>query len=221
MLEIQVRHWNQYPAELGAYIQIVLVDDASPDHPALPIFKECKLPKMLFKVDVNIPWHQHAARNIGSKDADPEQYLFMSDMDIVLPPEAACQIVGRELDPAKYYSFERAFAPSLTFRKVHHNTFLVRPALFWQVGGYDEDYVGMYPSEGPFLRQLNAIAPHEHLSDIVLHGYAGSVVADAITRQWERSNEMWNRFERLFEMKCRNGDERAKNPFRNSWRRLL
>ena len=56
MLERQVENWNQYAGELRDHIRIILVDDGSEKHPALPIFRECKAPKMLFHIIENIPF---------------------------------------------------------------------------------------------------------------------------------------------------------------------
>jgi hypothetical protein len=214
MLERQVENWNQFPAEVQDIASIIVVDDGSPKHPALPLMQRCRIPKALFRVDVDIRWHQHPARNIGAHEAgEDDVWLFCSDIDIVLPPDAALSMVRKELNPRYYYSFARVFAPQMLSRKIHHNTFLVRRGVYWEVGGYDEDYVGTYCSESPFLRQLAAIAPHEHFADIVTIGHPA---VNTAAGPRDESGYM-----ELFERKCRNGDERARNPLRNSWTRLL
>ena len=222
MLERQVQNWNRYAGELRANVQIVLVDDGSPKNPALPIFKECKIPKVLYRVKENIPWNQHGARNLGAKVASKEDvWLFMSDMDIILTAETAFSLFEKKLSGAHHYTMERTFAPTFTERKYHCNTFLVRRAVYWQVNGYDEDYCGTYGGDGAFLRQIDAIAPRRHFKDIVLLGYPDTVVPDANTREWERVGEMKDEYRRRFDAKRKSGDERSKNPIRFEWERLL
>ena len=217
MLERQIDNWNQYPCELRDRIGIVLVDDGSPKHPARPLMRRCEIAHAVYRVDVDVPWHMHAARNIGAKEAGTDDvWMFCTDMDTLLPPESALQLATRQLDPCKFYSFERKFVPPMNFRKTHHNTYLVRRSVYWRVGGYDEDYVGMYHSEGPFMRQLAAIAPNEHLDDVITINYMSMAVSDANTRTLSRNED---EYRRLFEKKCLEGNERACNPFRNSWTR--
>jgi len=199
---------------------VILVDDGSSKYPAEDVFKHCKVPKRLYKVLTDIPWNQHGARNLGAFHASTHEenhWMFMSDMDIILTPEAANDLFRRRLDPSFHYTFERAFLPDLTRRKYHCNTFLVKHNAFWAINGYDEDYCGTYGGDGPFLRQLEVIAPRKHLDDVLLFGVERDVVPDANTDLPRKVGEYGALYRERFDTKRRTGDERAKNPVRFPW----
>lgn len=220
MLERQVENWNRYAGELRGALRIILVDDGSTKHPAYDIFKHCKMPKKLYRVKQDIPWNQHGARNLGAKvacRADENFWLFMSDMDILLTPEAATDLFRRELDPARYHTFERTFLPDCTRRKYHCNTFMVKHSIYWAVNGYDEDYCGTYGGDGPFLRQLGNLAPRQHHDDVLLFGVERDVVEDANTDLPRKVGAFGDEYRKRFDHKRRTGDERSKNPIRFEW----
>jgi len=220
MLQRQVENWNRYAGELRDNVRVLLIDDGSQKHPAEPIFRHCKIPKKLYRVKEDIPWNQHGARNLGAQRACtvPENYwLYMSDMDVILTPEAAFDLFSRELDPRHYYTFERTYLPDCTVRKTHCNTFLVKHNVFWATGGYDEDYCGTYGGDGPFLRQLNVLAPEEHLYDVLLFGVERDVISDANTDLPRKEGKFGDAYRKKFDEKRRTGDERARNPIRFEW----
>lgn len=225
MLERQVENWNRYAGDLRDHVRIIVVDDGSKKYPAKPIMEKLNFPKRLFRVLEDIPWNQHGARNLGANRAclDDENYwLYMSDMDVMLTAETAYDLFTRELDPKFHYTFERAFLPDLSRRKVHCNTFLVKHSIYWAVGGYDEDYCGAYGGDGPFLRQMANLAPNRHLGDVLLYGVETDVVPDANTTSLSRKDgEYGAKYRATFDAKRRTGDERSKNPIRFNWERVL
>jgi len=223
MLKLQMRSWDKYEGELRNSVKLILIDDGSQESPAYDIFKECKIPKELYKIEENIPWNQHGARNLGAKVcSNVNDWMFMSDIDIVLPPEAAYSLLEKTLDPGKHYTFERVFAPDLTEYLNHCNTFLVKRDVYWAVGGYDEDYCGTYGGDYPFLNQMEAIAPEIHLDDILLLNYAPSVIKDANTRDWGRKDsDLFTAYTKMHDMKRATGNEKSINPLRFHWKRLL
>lgn len=223
MLERQVENWNRYAGELRDAVRVILIDDGSQKHPAAPIFASCKIPKRLYRVKQDIPWNQHGARNLGAKLAcktDENLWLYMSDMDILLTPEAAFTAFDRLLDPSKHYTFERTYLPDCERRKYHCNTFLVKHSIYWAVNGYDEDYCGTYGGDGPFLRQLSALAPRVHLDDVLLFGVERDVVPDANTDLPRKEGEFGDEYRRRFDDKRRRGDERSQNPIRFEWEQV-
>jgi len=234
MLEKQVENWNSYSGLLGKKVHIILIDDASPNNPAEPIFKKVKHKKTLIRVKENIPWAQHHARNVGALEAgklskEENPWLFMSDMDILLNPETLYEMMEMEMDPRRFHTFERNFAGNVREPKYHCNTFLVKYDNYWAINGYDCDYCGTYGGDGPFLRQLDRVAPQlhhgfpsKHISQhvectkkpILLWGYEPDMIADANTREWERYGDMKKKYRVLMGKKRREGDERSKDPIR-------
>lgn len=223
MLERQVENWNRYAGELRENVRLILVDDGSMEHPAEPIFRECKIPKKLYRVKKDIPWNQHGARNLGAKMAckpAEDMWLFMSDMDILLTAEVAFELFSKDLSPARYHTFERAFLPDLSRRKTHCNTFMVKHSIYWAVNGYDEDYCGTYGGDGPFLRQLHNLAPEQHHDDILLYGVERDVVPDANTDLPRKEGKFGDEYRKRFDTKRRTGDERSKTPIRFEWEEI-
>lgn len=243
MLERQVENWNSY-GRTGKNLHIILVDDGSPDNPALPIFENVKHKKNLFRIKENIPWGQHHARNVGAKEAGRlsgkqswNPWLFMSDIDIMVTPEAFYEICETEFDPRRYHTFERNFVGNVRDPKYHCNTFMVKHKNFWSINGYDCDYCGAYGGDGEFLRQLDRVAPHLHHGypskhikqyvecnekPITLWGYESDIVPDANTTEWPRKkSEFHNRYREVFDEKRLRGDMRSKNPIRWEYERLI
>lgn len=228
MLELQLTHWNRYCGELAQSCWLILVDDCSEKHPAQPIFEQCNWKqKALFRVRKRMPWHQHGARNIGAFEAGKlmkNPWLFMSDIDIVLTPEMAAQMLNRKLDPKHTYTQERTFAPDFVDFKTHPNTMLTKYAAFWQVGGYDEDFCGTYGGDGAFMRQLTAICPEKHLDDVILIGYGRRqrdgepVLADADTNEDRAAYS--KKYQERFREKRNRGDMRSRNPLREAYERV-
>jgi len=224
MLERQVENWNRFGGELRQNVRIIVIDDGSPNNPALPILKECKAKVSLYRVKENIPWNQHGARNLGAKVVtDPNMWLYMSDMDLIMTPEVMFDLMSKELSEKNYYTFERRFLPDLNpeDNKYHCNTFMVKQKHYWAIGGYDEDYCGTYGGDGPFLRQLSVIAPRHHLNDITIYGVRETVIDDANTREWERTGPFKEEYRRRFDAKRRTGNEKSINPIRFGWEKLL
>ncbi len=232
MLRLQVANWSRFEGELRAAVRVIVIDDHSDsDNDPLPVLRECKAPVMCFRVAERWPWNQHQCRNIGAKVAGKDDmWLFMSDIDIMLTPEAAFTMLSRELDPGHYYTMERTFYPEFEVRKVHPNTFLVRRGAFWQVNGYDVDLIpiggGGYGGDTQFTRQLGAIVPAVHMEDVVLIGYGRRsregvpAIVDADTTSLDRV-EWHARYVEALQKKKRSGDMRSINPIRVKYERTL
>lgn len=223
MLVRQIAVWNLYAGELRKAVNVVLVDDGSPDSPAAEVVANhpCTLKIGVWRIAENIPWNQHGARNLGAKVAGGDGWLLMTDIDHLLMPDQALRIASKSLNPAKHYTMERVSLPDLLPYKHHCNTFLVTRAAYWAVGGYDEDYCGAYGGDGPFLRQLNALVPEQRLKDVHVVRVPREVQPDASTTQWSRTGEMKDRYRAIHETKRMKGDEKARNPLRFAWERVL
>ena len=69
--------------------------------------------------------------------------------------------------------------------KPHPNSFVVTRDLYWQIGGYDEDYCGLYGTDRLFRERAFSIGHRGHLS-IPLVRYWRDLVPDASTRTLPR-----------------------------------
>lgn len=192
MLAEQYRVWASYPPELKGCIEIVLVDDGSPGKlSAIGVARPEGMPSLrIFRVNVDIPWHQHGARNLGALMA-VGRWLLLTDMDHVLPEMSLIMLLERlECSScADIFTFQRLDAPDLKPTrndrgelKPHVNSFAVMKTRFWQVGGYDEDCVG-YGTDSYFRKRLFAAQPGIHLADVPLIRYPRELIPDASTSE--------------------------------------
>lgn len=232
MLKLQRRNFDRFRGALARSLRIIVVDDCSP-RPAAPILDGCKADVRVYRVAEDIPWNMHQCRNIGAKEAcDPSEnrWLFFTDMDVMLTPEAAYTMMSKPLDPFKHYTVGRAFAPDFMHHKTHINTFLVKHAPFWFINGYDIDLTpaggGGYGGDHQFLHQLQVLTEHEHLRDVMAVGYGRSSregapgLPDADTNSSDR--DQWAaKFEKALRTKEMSGDLRSLNPIRVDYERVL
>lgn len=232
MLEVQKNNWNRYEGELRHGLRIIVVDDCS-SQPALPILADCKADVRVYRLLERWPWNMHQCRNIGAKVACKDRenmWLFFTDIDIMLTPEAAITMLEKDLKDGTHYTVERTFAPDFTARKIHPNTFLCRHHAFWQLNGYDLDLTpvggGGYGGDNQFMRQLRGITKHVHLEDVVTIGYGrrsreGSpVLPDADTTDLDRA-EWAEKYKLALAKKKNTGDFRSFNPIRTAYERVL
>lgn len=196
MLRFQYSIWAGYPQEFRERIEIVVVDDGSPGHPASTVARPIGLPSLkLFRVLVDKPWNQHGARNLGAKQATGP-WLFLTDIDHVLPTDSLAQLLLYE-DQQAIYMFHRMVAldigtrlpPSTKQICPHPNTFAMTQTLYWQIGGYDEDYCGVYGTDSLFRERALAIGKKVHLNDVPVVVYTPRLVADASTKGLDRDKQ--------------------------------
>lgn len=194
MLAKHYETWAAFPDELKRRLEVVIVDDGSPGIAAAQVERPNGLPSLkIFRVTVDLAWHQHAARNIGAREAKGP-FLLLTDMDLLVPEETFIELL--KFDPkseSEVYTFLRIDADTmkpklhpLTGKEhPHPNTFAMSKKFYWMVGGYDEDYCGIYGTDGLFRKKLWAVADHVPLRLPIMR-YAREVVADASTTSLPR-----------------------------------
>jgi hypothetical protein len=191
MLAVQYDVWAGYPQAVKDAIEIVLVDDGSPaDACAQAVRRPGGLPALrIYRVLRDLPWHQHGARNLGASEAIGP-WLFLTDMDHVLPADSAEALLGviARAEVNDCFMFRRLDAPDLRPKldaqgriHPHVNTFALRKDRYWQIGGYDEDCTG-YGTDGFFRQRLHSAVKVIHLPDVSVVRYPREVVPDASTR---------------------------------------
>jgi hypothetical protein len=195
MLSRQFEEWARIPAWERARTRVVVVDDGSPRWPAIDVSRpvSSSLPPLsLYRVLEDLPWHQDGARNLGAHVAG-DGWLFLSDMDHVLPLESLQRLFKRADDPKAFYTFARTDAatglPMLDRSgnpKPHPNSYAMTRELYWQAGGYDEDFCGVYGTDGAFRKQLLRVGYQRHLPDVTIVRYSREVIPDASTTTLDR-----------------------------------
>lgn len=193
MLAHQFGVWAGYPYALKAQTEVLVVDDGSPE-PAKTVPKPDGLPALTLaefpqtKTPEVPPWRQDAARNWAAFHARGD-WLFLSDMDHVLPADSLRRVFDLiASSPDRVYSFHRLDAPTLTPKRdklgnlhPHPNTYLMTQARYRQLGGYDEDVLGIYGTDGYYRRKLLTQVELVQL-DIPIIRFPREVITDASTR---------------------------------------
>jgi hypothetical protein len=204
---------DEWSADLKRDIDVVIVDDGSPDETASDALAtlwngdRTGLPSLcLYRVTEDRPWHQHAARNLGAHIASAP-WLLMTDIDHVVPPSTLTEVLRLlpDLGTNDVLTFGRVDAPAepaweaedwpefaRTRRadgslKPHVNSFVVSREHYWKLGGYDEDLCGIYGTDQHFRTRLFGVgsATH-HLDHAPLIRVDREVIADASTRDVDR-----------------------------------
>ena len=194
MLELQMAEWLRWSPKAKAQIEIIIVDDGSPDPAASVPFPPTfmgTLPELsIYRITEDRPWHQHAARNLGAHVARGP-WLLLTDMDHLLTAHQANALLKHlgKLDPGTAYFLHRievstglpTMASDGIMPKPHPNSFVMTRDLYWQAGGYDEDFCGIYGTDGLFKARLFQIAEQGFLKHVALTRYWRDIVPDAST----------------------------------------
>ena len=194
MLALQYLEWARWSAKAKQQIEIIIVDDGSPE-PATNVQIPAGMPSIsIYRIAEDRPWHQHAARNLGAHVAEAP-WLLLTDMDHMLTAHAADALIRRmgKLDPEIAYFLHRIEVDTgeptrnaAGERKPHPNSFVMTRDLYWRVGGYDEDYCGIYGTDGLFKERLFKEAAKGFLKHVALTRYWRDIVADASTTDQPR-----------------------------------
>lgn len=229
-LALQYEGWRKWPQNLKDRFRVVLVDDGSPTTPAGSVARPDGLPELeIYRVGPDIPWNQHGARNLGAHVAH-DGWLLLTDMDHVLCESSATALFERlgELDPSTIYMLDRIEAdtgnPTLDRNgnpKPHPNSFVLTRDLYWTIGGYDEDFCGIYGTDGLFKQRAFKIAKRGHLN-IPLIRYWRDIVPDASTTTLPRKEGRDpGARDRVMAAKKARGETNIIKTLQFSWERVL
>lgn len=142
MLAEQLRHMSAYSADIKAYWRLIVVDDASPNHPAR-LKTSPGFPVLIFRVLRDVPWNEKGARNIGVNEA-PAGWLLLTDIDHLVPEHTARALIEKEFDSTHFYGFRRVRAPHNEPKEMHGNSWFLTKDLWNRAGGCDERLSGHY-----------------------------------------------------------------------------
>jgi len=188
MLELQWREISRYAARVKTLLEVIVVDDGSPNNPAGEVTRPRGLPQhSIFRLDRDVRWNQDAARNIGAYEAQAP-WLLLTDIDHVVPEETLTTVLSRKLDPEVVYSFPRIKFESGDDRESHPNSYFMTRDLYWAIGGHDEDYKGIYGKDFLFRKRVLRFTREVLLEGAPLARVGTMTVADAGSRTISREN---------------------------------
>jgi len=162
----QLELWKQYPE-----VEIILVDDASPNFPAYDIVKEFSSSHScadlrLFRVDEDLGFNSHGCRNLIAEQAYSD-YILFADIDCMFSPESIAFIKRVKFDPIILYRFGMFSLSDYKFYEFpgHPNIFLTSKRAFWEAGGYDESFTGYHHGDREFLQRLDVITEQRRITE--------------------------------------------------------
>lgn len=190
MLSLQFDEMTRWSAKAKAQIEVIIIDDGSPNSPAVDVPRPSGLPDLrIYRVLEDKPWRQNCCRNIGAHEA-VGPWLILTDIDHMLTAPNANALVRRliRLDPETAYMLHRIEADtgeptraSDGALKPHPNSFVMTREMFWRLGGYDEWFTGIYGTDSMWRARLYEIAQQGFLKRIALTRYWRDLVPDAST----------------------------------------
>lgn len=158
MLQRQYENLRQLPRAIAEHVSLVVVDDGSPDNPAVPPDPPLSIVSFkLLRMMVDIRWNQDACRNLAVHHVSIG-WLLLTDMDHIPPIATLRHVVFDELDMTLVYQFLRVSEPELLPYKPHPNSWLMTRTMYERTGGYDERFAGVYGTDGRFKKQVQAVA---------------------------------------------------------------
>jgi hypothetical protein len=193
------------PSDIREHVQVVIVDDGSPNYQAFG--EDIGCPLEVYRIGVDIPWNQDAARNIGVEHA-ANDWLLLTDMDHEVPEATWRGLIFGDVTKGWVYRFSRVSAPSMEAYKPHPNSWFITKAIWDKCGGYDERFAGFYGTDGDFRDRVSAAGPTSILSWPLVR-VPREVQPDASTTRYARKTPQGGREIRRIK------DERALVP---NWR---
>jgi len=169
-----VRHlnaWNSIPEDMKDKLEFLIVDDCSPQFPAMEIAKPYrkKMRITIARIKLDKSWNIGGARNLTMISA-PTEIVFLSDIDITFSTPFLRSLldlsrhVQERLKTANrhlvFSKFQRIYETMPTKRKPHPAVTLISKTAYWNAGGCDEDFVGNYGYTDPHFYWRLQRTPH-------------------------------------------------------------
>lgn len=183
MLDLHCQWFSALPDALKRELQLIVVDDGSPRWPAQ--FQPVGFPFEIYRMRKDVRWNQDACRNIGAKHAR-NPWLFLTDMDHLIPAPTVTALVEKEWDRSRAYKFSRKDYPTMAENRPHPNTWFLTHKNYWRLGGYDERFSGYYGTDAEFRdRVIIQCGEPVYVPEIVLR-VPREVIPDASTTTYVR-----------------------------------
>lgn len=216
MLQLQFEKIRSYSKEIHEHLQVIVVDDGSPQDPATPEDIGCKL--KIYRMGVDVRWNQDACRNLAVAEAETK-WVLLTDMDHLVPEATMRDVITRKLSWKGIYRFSRVSAPDLAPYKPHPNSWLMTREMYDRIGGYDERFAGWYGTDSDFRDRAAALAKIDILKSVLVR-VPREVIPDASTTTYARKTVEDNA--NLARIKAERRAEKDQRPKRNlfPWSRV-
>lgn len=206
-LHAQLLEFKKYPSN----VKIQIIDDGSKDDPITNHLQKIPNNIEIFKIEEDIPWNIPGSRNLSAAVATTP-WLLILDMDQIITLENMNKILELPLkNNYEFYSFNRRLGK---INKFTAGTMLVSRTLWWECGGYDEDFVGNYGHNDPLFRfKMQHVGAHEKTLKNI---WVKQENADcALNRNGLEVNKM------LLNEKTKKYSRAADKKLRFSWKKII
>jgi len=171
-LKKQIEVWNSYPNRLKKYINIVIVDDCSKEDIS-QYLRGLSINVALYQIDEDLVWNDGGAANLSMHAAQTE-WVLRTDIDYVVPVETIEYLVNTTFTPKRYFTFNAKYYHNKEIIDIHPSTIFIRKKVFFDAGGYDEDFTGNYGyTDICFIKRLNRISKEKHLDNVYIEALLG------------------------------------------------
>jgi hypothetical protein len=194
MLRLQLETWASYPPEVRDQFRFIIVDDCSPE-PAEPVIlaarmRECEI--SLYRIERDVAWGWPAAKNIAMHHA-PDGPALITDIDHVLEPEDAIRLLALKVKPDAHYIPRRRKASDRSEYKRHPSTYVMQRSLFWEIGGFEEKWLGLYGTDSMMRRRAERMSRRIELDDLTLTLWGRDDIPDASTTCFGRKGSEYHK----------------------------
>lgn len=167
-LKKQLNNFLKFDSNILKYLNIIIVDDGSFQHPALPIIQSFNIYKkiniQLIKINIDIPWNQPEANNVAFRECKTK-YMIRTDIDHYFDEVNIVKILNYPFKNKYYYSFNRK---NEQFNSLNSppNIYIMKKTDYFKIGGYNEYFSGNYGDDIEFLPRANKLLTRILIDDI-------------------------------------------------------
>jgi len=137
ILSLHLKEWHSLPEEIRNKINLIIVDDCSPNPFPINIYTGFKT--KIARVNTDIKWHAEGAFNLGFLLAD-DDWCVLLQSDHVMPTEEIIKMVNLKKERGNLYVFQRMRPDGTSRNKNVASMTIIHRDDYWLVGGYDEDF---------------------------------------------------------------------------------
>ena len=146
----------------------------------------------LFRVEKDVPWGWPAAKNIAMHEIPDGEEALVTDIDHLLTAEDADRLTDTWIrDDTHYIPRRRRAVDGLEYKR-HPSTYILTKWLYWQVGGFEERWLGSYGTDFMMRKRIQRMSQRVLLNDIWLTLYGREVVPDASTTCFGRKGSSYH-----------------------------
>jgi hypothetical protein len=229
MMKYHFEMWSRWQAGVKERVHIVLVDDCSKEKPFQA--KDYNIPRGLnlrvYRIKDDILWNTPGVKNLGFTVAETP-WVIAADCDLMLEGHEASKMLGLDFSDKRtiYWPWCHRVTGKIGERRhpPHCNSFIMSRELFWEAGGFDEDFAGKWGYEDAHFWKVAVGAlpkiKHVELKEVFFNSHRGSVgqLPESKVRFGANSNErkFLRKRKRINSTKAHGG-----NPLRFEWERIL